>query len=98
MDTDMAAGQDAPKANPAEVAVLAVDAVAAGAYEVLADDVSRAVQAGLAKGVSRDLPAVRIERVCRPALSFGRRAIPLPTSARRSRVSGASASRDVASG
>lgn len=51
MDTDMAAGEDAPKVDPAEVAVLAVDAIAAGAYEVLADDVSRAVQAGLSGGV-----------------------------------------------
>jgi NAD(P)-dependent dehydrogenase (short-subunit alcohol dehydrogenase family) len=51
MDTDMAAGDDAPKVDPAEVAVLAVDAIAAGAYEVLADDVSRRVQAGLSGGV-----------------------------------------------
>jgi NAD(P)-dependent dehydrogenase (short-subunit alcohol dehydrogenase family) len=51
MDTDMAAGEDAPKSDPAEVAVLAVDAVAAGAYEILADDVSRAVQAHLSAGV-----------------------------------------------
>jgi NAD(P)-dependent dehydrogenase (short-subunit alcohol dehydrogenase family) len=51
MDTDMAAREDAPKADPAEVAVLAVDAIAAGEYEVLADDVSRAVQAGLSGGV-----------------------------------------------
>jgi NAD(P)-dependent dehydrogenase (short-subunit alcohol dehydrogenase family) len=51
MDTDMAAGEDAPKSEPAEVAVLAVDAIAAGAYEILADDVSRAVQARLSAGV-----------------------------------------------
>jgi short-subunit dehydrogenase len=51
MDTDMAAGLDAPKSNPADVAAVALDAVAAGAYEVLADDTSRAVQAGLAQGV-----------------------------------------------
>jgi short-subunit dehydrogenase len=56
MDTDMAAGQDRPKSNPAEVAALAVDAIAAGGYEVLADDVSRAVQAGLAKGVAGVYP------------------------------------------
>jgi hypothetical protein len=47
----MAAGLDAPKSNPADVAAVALDAVAAGAYEVLADDTSRAVQAGLAQGV-----------------------------------------------
>jgi len=51
MDTDMAAGEDAPKSDPAEVAALAVDAIAAGAYEVLADGVSRRVQAGLSGGV-----------------------------------------------
>jgi short-subunit dehydrogenase len=51
MDTDMAAGLDAPKSNPADVAAVALAAVAAGAYEVLADDTSRAVQAGLAQGV-----------------------------------------------
>jgi NAD(P)-dependent dehydrogenase (short-subunit alcohol dehydrogenase family) len=51
MDTDMAAGEDAPKSDPAEVAGLAVDAIAAGAYEVLADDASRKVQAGLSAGV-----------------------------------------------
>jgi NAD(P)-dependent dehydrogenase (short-subunit alcohol dehydrogenase family) len=56
MDTDMAAGQDAPKSNPADVAGLAVDGIAAGAYEVLADDVSRHVQAGLAKGVAGVYP------------------------------------------
>jgi NAD(P)-dependent dehydrogenase (short-subunit alcohol dehydrogenase family) len=56
MDTDMAAGLDAPKANPADVAALAVDAIAAGAYEVLADDTSRGVQAGLAKGVAGIYP------------------------------------------
>ncbi len=56
MDTDMAAGLDAPKSNPADVAALAIDAVAAGAYEVLADDTSRGVQAGLAKGVAGIYP------------------------------------------
>ncbi len=58
MDTDVAAGLDAPKSNPAGVAVLAVDAVAAGAYEVLADDTSRGVQAGLAKGVAGIYPQI----------------------------------------
>jgi NAD(P)-dependent dehydrogenase (short-subunit alcohol dehydrogenase family) len=56
MDTDMAAGMDAPKSDPAVVAGLAVDAIAAGAYEILADDLSRGVQAGLAKGVAGVYP------------------------------------------
>jgi NAD(P)-dependent dehydrogenase (short-subunit alcohol dehydrogenase family) len=56
MDTDMAAGLDAPKSNPADVAAQAIDGIAAGAYEVLADDTSRGVQAGLAKGVAGIYP------------------------------------------
>jgi NAD(P)-dependent dehydrogenase (short-subunit alcohol dehydrogenase family) len=56
MDTDMAAGMDAPKSNPGVVAGLAVDAIAAGAYEILADDLSRGVQAGLSKGVGGVYP------------------------------------------
>lgn len=51
MDTDMMRGSDVPKSDPATVAALAVDGVAAGAFEVLADDVSRGVQAGLSGGV-----------------------------------------------
>jgi NAD(P)-dependent dehydrogenase (short-subunit alcohol dehydrogenase family) len=56
MDTDMAAGLDRPKSNPAAVAAQALDGVAAGAYEVLADDTSRGVQAGLSKGVGGIYP------------------------------------------
>jgi NAD(P)-dependent dehydrogenase (short-subunit alcohol dehydrogenase family) len=56
MDTDMAAGFDAPKSDPADVAAQAIDAVAAGAYEILADDLSRGVQAGLSKGVAGSYP------------------------------------------
>jgi hypothetical protein len=40
-----------PKADPADVARLALDGVEQGLEEVLADDVSRRVQAGLAGGV-----------------------------------------------
>lgn len=47
MDTDMAAGVDAPKSDPAVIAGLALDGVEAGAPEVLADDLSRQVKAGL---------------------------------------------------
>jgi len=56
MDTDMAAGLDAPKASPADVAEQALDGIAAGAYEVLADDVSRGVLAGLSHGVAGIYP------------------------------------------
>lgn len=58
MDTDMAAGVDAPKSAPADVARLALDGVAAGEPEVLADEVSRQVQAGLAGGVRALYPAL----------------------------------------
>lgn len=56
MDTDMMAGSDVPKSDPAAVAAMALDGVASGAFEVLADDVSRMVQAGLAKGVAGVYP------------------------------------------
>jgi NAD(P)-dependent dehydrogenase (short-subunit alcohol dehydrogenase family) len=47
MDTDMAAHVDAPKADPAKVARLTLDAVEAGLHEVLADDLSKQVKACL---------------------------------------------------
>jgi NAD(P)-dependent dehydrogenase (short-subunit alcohol dehydrogenase family) len=52
MDTDMVRHVDAPKNDPDAVARLALDGVAAGLDEVLADDVTRTVQAGLAGGVA----------------------------------------------
>lgn len=48
IDTDMAAHIDAPKTSPRDVAAQALDGVEAGAAEVLADDVTRGVKAGLA--------------------------------------------------
>ncbi|MEV7078357.1 SDR family oxidoreductase [Streptomyces sp. NPDC093516] len=48
VDTDLAAHVDAPKSDPRDVATLALDGVEKGAYEVLADDISRQVKAGLA--------------------------------------------------
>ncbi|MFD4549172.1 SDR family oxidoreductase [Streptomyces sp. NPDC058466] len=50
METDMAASVTAPKADPAAVARATLDGVEAGLHEVLADDVSRKVQAVLAQG------------------------------------------------
>ncbi|MFN3005481.1 SDR family oxidoreductase [Mycolicibacterium wolinskyi] len=47
MDTDMTAGVDAPKAEPAQVAAAALDGVEAGLVEVLGDDLTRQVKAGL---------------------------------------------------
>lgn len=56
MDTDMVRHVDAPKNDPDVVARLALDGVAAGLDEVLADDVTRRVQAGLAGGVAALYP------------------------------------------
>jgi NAD(P)-dependent dehydrogenase (short-subunit alcohol dehydrogenase family) len=54
MDTDMAAGVDAPKADPRDVARQTVNAIIGGSFEVLADDVTRTVKAQL----SGELPAL----------------------------------------
>ncbi|MFF3909720.1 SDR family oxidoreductase [Streptomyces sp. NPDC001848] len=56
IDTDMAAGVDAAKSSPKEVAALAIDGVESGAYEVLADDLSRRVKAGLAADIETLYP------------------------------------------
>jgi NAD(P)-dependent dehydrogenase (short-subunit alcohol dehydrogenase family) len=56
MDTDMARRVTAPKADPGAVAALALDGVAADQYDILADDVSRQIQAGLAGGVAALYP------------------------------------------
>ena len=47
MDTDMISHLDVEKTHPSIIAKQAVDAIAAGDYEVLADDVTRGVKAGL---------------------------------------------------
>jgi NAD(P)-dependent dehydrogenase (short-subunit alcohol dehydrogenase family) len=49
IDTDMAAGIDAPKISPESVAQQAFDAVEAGEIEVLADERSRFVKASLSR-------------------------------------------------
>jgi hypothetical protein len=47
MDTDMTAGIAAPKADPADVAALALDGIENGLTEILADDTTRSVKQGL---------------------------------------------------
>jgi NAD(P)-dependent dehydrogenase (short-subunit alcohol dehydrogenase family) len=47
VDTDLTARIDAPKSAARDVAALALDGIETGAYEVLADDLSRQVKAGL---------------------------------------------------
>ena len=56
MDTDMTAGIDAPKSDPAVIARIAVDAIEAGSTEIVADEISRQGQAGLAGGVAALYP------------------------------------------
>ena len=58
MDTDMTTGVEAPKSDPAEIARIAVDGLVAGSPEIVADEVSRRVQAGLAGGVAALYPAL----------------------------------------
>jgi NAD(P)-dependent dehydrogenase (short-subunit alcohol dehydrogenase family) len=56
MDTDMVRHVDAAKLDPALVARIALDGLEAGDAEVLADDLSRTIQAGLAGGVAALYP------------------------------------------
>jgi hypothetical protein len=58
MDTDMAASETSPKADPADIASLAVDGLEAGSYEIVADDTSAAVLAGLSGGVAALYPGL----------------------------------------
>jgi NAD(P)-dependent dehydrogenase (short-subunit alcohol dehydrogenase family) len=52
MDTDMARSIDAPKSDPEVIAKLAIDGIVAGDPEIIADEVSRQVLAGLSSGVA----------------------------------------------
>lgn len=47
MDTDMTVDIDFPKVSPVDVAKATLDGLEAGAYEVLADEITRAVKNGL---------------------------------------------------
>ena len=49
MDTDMAAHVNAPKADPADVAALALDGIENDLTEILADDTTRSVKHGLSR-------------------------------------------------
>ena len=59
IDTDMAAGIDAPKISPESVARQAFDAVEAGQVEVLADERSRFVKASLPRDHELIYPPVQ---------------------------------------
>ncbi|WCN84180.1 SDR family oxidoreductase [Micromonospora sp. LH3U1] len=56
MDTDMTAGVTAPKSDPAVIARIGVDGIESDAYEIVTDETSRQVQAGLAGGVTALYP------------------------------------------
>jgi NAD(P)-dependent dehydrogenase (short-subunit alcohol dehydrogenase family) len=58
MDTDMTAGTDAPKSSPDDVAAQAINGLESGAHEVLADDISRHVRAGLSGELTALYPAL----------------------------------------
>ena len=58
MDTDMTRDIDAPKSDPAVIAKLAIDGIGAGDAEIIADEVSRQVQAVLSSGVAGLYPQV----------------------------------------
>jgi NAD(P)-dependent dehydrogenase (short-subunit alcohol dehydrogenase family) len=48
IDTDMAAHIGSPKSDPADIARQALDGISDGAFEVLADEITRDVKRGLA--------------------------------------------------
>jgi NAD(P)-dependent dehydrogenase (short-subunit alcohol dehydrogenase family) len=56
MDTDMTASVTAPKSDPADIAQIAIDGIEADLYEIVADETSRQVLAGLSGGVAALYP------------------------------------------
>jgi len=56
MDTDLTAGFDAPKADPRQVASQTIDAVTAGEFEVLADDIARTIKSQLSSDLASLYP------------------------------------------
>ncbi|MEW2492488.1 SDR family oxidoreductase [Streptomyces nodosus] len=56
IDTDMAARVDAPKSRPRDIAALALDGIEAGAHEVLADEITHRVKAGLSEELTALYP------------------------------------------
>lgn len=58
LDTDMASHVDGPKHDPAKIAALALDALEAGAPEIVADEISRTVRANLSAPLTTMYPDV----------------------------------------
>jgi NAD(P)-dependent dehydrogenase (short-subunit alcohol dehydrogenase family) len=69
MDTDMTSHLDAAeaKSDPAVVAALALDGIEAGEYEILADELSHQVRAGLGVGARAIYPDLAAHRLPVPA-------------------------------
>lgn len=63
VDTDMTSGVDAPKSAPADVVRQVLDGIEAGASEVIADDLTRAVRGGLHQPVAERYAAFLPEAV-----------------------------------
>ncbi|AZN38798.1 SDR family oxidoreductase [Paenibacillus albus] len=61
MDTDMTAGVTSPKSDPKDIARIAIDGIEADLYEIVADDLSRNVQQGLAGGVAALYPNLPVK-------------------------------------
>jgi len=55
VDTDMSAGADAAKSNPADVVRQVLDGVENGSVEIMADDLTRAVRANLNQPIETQL-------------------------------------------
>jgi NAD(P)-dependent dehydrogenase (short-subunit alcohol dehydrogenase family) len=61
MDTDMTTHiKTVPKADPKEIAKIAIDGIEADEYEILTDEISKTVQKGLAGGVNALYPQLLI--------------------------------------
>jgi NAD(P)-dependent dehydrogenase (short-subunit alcohol dehydrogenase family) len=58
MDTDMTRQLDVPKSDPADIAKLAIDGIESGDAEIIADETSERVRAGLSSGVAALYPQV----------------------------------------
>jgi NAD(P)-dependent dehydrogenase (short-subunit alcohol dehydrogenase family) len=58
IDTDLTAALDVPKHAPADIANLAIDGVAAGQHEILADDISRTVRSALSGPLENLYPSL----------------------------------------
>lgn len=58
METDMTSGLQVPKSNPVDIAKIAIDGIESGSFEIIADDVSRNIQSGLANGVAALYPQI----------------------------------------